>query len=104
MPTTPFFVQRCPSCCRQLRIDVEFLGLSVICHHCDKSFVARDGSLEPATLMDPINYWIQQADCALGENGALGGNGALRENGGMAPHTSADRIATPQIALAFRPR
>ena len=70
MPKSPYFVQRCPSCCRQLRIDVEFLGLNVRCHHCEHGFIARDASLEPATLMDPINYWIQQADNALGETPA----------------------------------
>ncbi len=69
MPGSPFFVQRCPSCCRQLRIDVNYLGLDVVCQHCDKTFVAKDASTEPASSFDPIGYWIQQADHALGRAG-----------------------------------
>jgi hypothetical protein len=49
-----------------LRIDVNYLGLSVVCQHCNKTFVAQDGSTEPAASFDAIGYWIQQADHALG--------------------------------------
>jgi hypothetical protein len=74
MPGSPFFVQRCPSCGRQARIDVNYLGLKVICQHCDQTFVARDGSpmARPNEFAvgdnDPANHWIRIADHVLDDS------------------------------------
>lgn len=65
MPGSPFFVQRCPSCGRQARIDVNYLGLIVVCQHCDHSFVAKDLDASPHAPASPIDYWIQIADHVL---------------------------------------
>lgn len=67
MPGSPFFVQRCPSCGRQAKIDVNYLGLTVVCQHCDHSFVAKDTAAPPPSSADPISYWIQIADHVLDE-------------------------------------
>ncbi len=67
MPGSPFFVQRCPSCCRQARIDVNYLGLNVVCQHCDQTFVAQDSAALPPAASDSANYWIRIADQVLDE-------------------------------------
>ena len=67
MPGSPFFVQRCPTCGRQAKIDVNYLGLQVVCQHCDNSFVAKDSAVNGPAPADPINYWIQIADHILDE-------------------------------------
>jgi uncharacterized protein (DUF983 family) len=68
MPGSPFFVQRCPSCGRQARIDVNYLNLSVICQHCDHTFVAQGVAQAPAQSDDPANYWIRIADHVLDDD------------------------------------
>jgi hypothetical protein len=70
MPGSPFFVQRCPSCGRLARIDVNYLGLNVICQHCDHTFLARDSEASTAAPPDPANYWIQIADHLLSDDPA----------------------------------
>ena len=40
MSQTTFFVQRCPTCGRQLQIRVEYLGRELSCEHCQGRFVA----------------------------------------------------------------
>jgi hypothetical protein len=65
MPGSPFFVQPCPSCGRHAKIDVNYLGLQVVCQHCDHSFVAKDTAASSAAMSDPINYWIRIADQVL---------------------------------------
>jgi len=40
MSQTIFFVQRCPTCGRQLQVRVEYLGRELSCEHCQGSFVA----------------------------------------------------------------
>lgn len=42
MAESTYFVQECPTCGRNLRIRVEYLGRSVVCQHCKRSLVARD--------------------------------------------------------------
>jgi hypothetical protein len=42
MAEAMYFVQECPTCGRNLRIRVEYLGRSVVCQHCHRSLVARD--------------------------------------------------------------
>lgn len=70
MPGSPFFVQRCPTCGRQARIDVNYIGLQVVCQNCDNTFVARDTT--PAVESgDPIDQWIRIADHFLDEPAIL---------------------------------
>lgn len=66
MPGSPFFVQRCPSCGRQARIDVNYMGLQVVCQHCDNAFVAHDSTPQPE-VRDAIDQWIRIADHVLDE-------------------------------------
>jgi DNA-directed RNA polymerase subunit RPC12/RpoP len=40
MSQTTFFVQRCPTCGRQLQVRVEYLGRELSCEHCQGRFVA----------------------------------------------------------------
>ena len=42
MAEAMYFLQECPTCGRNLRIRVEYLGKSVVCQHCHRSQVARD--------------------------------------------------------------
>lgn len=42
MAETTYFVQECPTCGRNLRIRVEYLGRSVVCQHCHRALVAQD--------------------------------------------------------------
>lgn len=42
MAEANYLVQECPTCGRNLRIRVEYLGRSVVCQHCHGSLVARD--------------------------------------------------------------
>lgn len=42
MAESTYFVQECPTCGRNLRIRVEYLGRSVVCQHCHAALVARD--------------------------------------------------------------
>lgn len=40
MSQTTFFVQRCPTCARQLQVRVEYLGRELSCQHCQGKFTA----------------------------------------------------------------
>jgi hypothetical protein len=42
MAEATYFVQECPTCGRNLRIRVEYLGRRVVCQHCHRALVARD--------------------------------------------------------------
>jgi hypothetical protein len=44
MPSVMYFHQECPTCGRQLRIRVEYLGKPVACQHCQGTFVAAESS------------------------------------------------------------
>ena len=74
MAGSPFFVQRCPSCCRALCIDVHYLGLEVECQHCRKTFTAHDPATESPALRSPIDDWIEAADHALQASAPTGLN------------------------------
>lgn len=48
MAGTPYFVQECPTCGRNLQVRVSYLGKNVNCRHCGVKFEARDpASKEP---------------------------------------------------------
>ncbi len=56
-----FFVQRCPTCGRRLRVCVEYLGMTIQCRHCRGTFVAQDPESEPAGI-DPQMVLMQRVD------------------------------------------
>ena len=48
MAGTPYFVQECPTCGRNLQVRVSYLGKNVTCRHCGVEFATRDpASNEP---------------------------------------------------------
>jgi len=42
MSTPTYYMQECPTCGRNLRIRVEYLGRQVVCQHCNAQFLACD--------------------------------------------------------------
>ncbi|QDS99522.1 response regulator [Adhaeretor mobilis] len=42
MAGTPYFVQECPTCGRNLQVRVSYLGKNVTCRHCSAEFATRD--------------------------------------------------------------
>ena len=40
MSQATYYLQRCPTCGRQLQVRVEYLGRELSCQHCQGSFVA----------------------------------------------------------------
>lgn len=40
MSQATYFVQRCPTCGRQLQVRIEYLGRKLSCEHCQGMFVA----------------------------------------------------------------
>ena len=47
MPSSVFYVQRCPACGRNLQVRVDLLGKGISCQHCNASFVAQQASRTP---------------------------------------------------------
>lgn len=47
MSQTTFFVQRCPTCGRQLQVRVEYLGRELSCQHCQGKFTAAGETHDP---------------------------------------------------------
>ncbi len=62
MPPKSYYAQKCPACQKMLSIDVETLGLIVICRHCESEFTAKDHTQSSAAMEDPINFWINFTD------------------------------------------
>lgn len=46
MSSSTYFLQKCPSCSRQLQVRLEYLGRSVLCQHCSRQFMASTHPLE----------------------------------------------------------
>lgn len=42
MAQTTYYFQECPTCGRHLRIRVEYLGRTMACAHCSRTFTATD--------------------------------------------------------------
>ena len=47
MSQATFFVQRCPTCGRQLQVRIEYLGRELSCEHCAGKFVAAVEDSDP---------------------------------------------------------
>lgn len=62
MSLKSYYAQKCPSCQKMLSIDVETLGFSVACRHCESKFTAKDHSQSSAAMDDPINFWLNFTD------------------------------------------
>jgi hypothetical protein len=56
-----FFIQRCPTCGRRLRVCVEYLGMKIQCRHCRGTLVAHDPESEPVGV-DPRRALMQRVD------------------------------------------
>ena len=52
MSSSTYFSQECPTCGRNLRIRVEYLGKLLVCQHCHGQLYARD----------TVNVSIDEAD------------------------------------------
>ena len=65
MSSAMFFIQRCPTCGRRLRVCVEYLGKTIQCRHCRGTLVACDPESALArsdpqwTLMRRVNQWLE---------------------------------------------
>ena len=46
-----YFVQNCPVCGRCLQVRLELLGKTVACRHCRGTFIARDPTLAPPSIV-----------------------------------------------------
>lgn len=47
MAQSTYFFQECPTCGRHLRIRVEYLGRTMACAHCSRTFTASDQVSRP---------------------------------------------------------
>ncbi len=60
MSQATYYLQRCPTCGRQLQVRVEYLGRELSCQHCQGSFVAAvdgpnsDGSTDALVRADEL--------------------------------------------------
>lgn len=57
-----YFIQECPTCGRNLRIRVEYLGRQVLCKDCRGEFVACDPESAQYPPMDSGIALLQRAD------------------------------------------
>lgn len=57
-----FFVKPCPTCGRNSKIAIAYLGRQVRCRHCLREFTATDSHGESESLNDPVEYWINFTD------------------------------------------
>ena len=68
MNRATYFVQRCPTCGRNLQIRIEYLGRSLICQHCRGEFTAADevsapwSSAQQDLIMERADQLLATAD------------------------------------------
>ena len=62
MPSATYFAQECPTCGRQLRIRVEYLGKRVACQHCQGTFVAAEASTLRGEAVDQGSALMRRAN------------------------------------------
>jgi transcription initiation factor IIE alpha subunit len=65
MAEATYFEQECPTCGRNLRIRVEYLGKRLVCQHCHGSLVASDpeASVHPGfDLLQRASELIERAE------------------------------------------
>jgi hypothetical protein len=65
MAEATYFVQECPTCGRNLRIRVEYLGKRVVCQHCHGSLIGRDQAAPVSrgfNLLDRAAELIEMAE------------------------------------------
>ena len=56
--TESVFSRPCPTCNRNTRILIQYLGKIVRCRHCGRESLATDPAAESAALDDPVSYWL----------------------------------------------
>ena len=66
-----FFVKPCPSCGRNSKICLSYLGKEVRCRHCLRVFLADDASGRSEAMNDPIGDW---ARLTIGKSGDVESN------------------------------
>ena len=72
MPRSTYFVQECPTCGRNLKVRVEYLGKKVVCQHCSARFQASEpGSNDYPPLSSSMTL-LERAEHLLQTAGASG--------------------------------
>ena len=61
MADSAFFVQECPTCGRNLRVRVEYLGRRLVCQHCRGALTAH-GAGAPLPAADDRSGLLARAD------------------------------------------
>ena len=61
MADSAFFVQECPTCGRNLRVRVEYLGRRLVCQHCRGALTAHGGGA-PSPAADDRAGLLARAD------------------------------------------
>ncbi len=64
MSSTIYFMQECPTCGRQLRIRVTYLGKLVVCQHCQATLEAVDPD-SPTDWEESSSEILRRADRLL---------------------------------------
>ncbi len=58
-----YFEANCPGCSRRLRVRAAYAGLSIVCNHCDQSFVAAPPeAIDPASATTTTGGGLHQDD------------------------------------------
>lgn len=65
MSQATYFHQSCPTCGRQLRVRVEYLGKMVVCQHCRGRLLAVDPECGPPADSDSSITLLERADQLL---------------------------------------
>ena len=61
-----FFVQPCPTCGRSLHIQVQYLGKTLNCQHCNGKLMASEEATTPNTrgILERANALLKQSRLA----------------------------------------
>ena len=62
MAMSTFFTQECPTCSRNLRVRVEYLGKKVACKHCGAQFPACEPGSPEANQVEDSQTLIRRAE------------------------------------------
>ena len=69
MSRSTYFFQDCPTCGRNLRVRVEYLGKKLVCQHCQADFDACDPASESYPQSDSGLALMRRADELLATPG-----------------------------------
>ena len=71
MSNPVYYMQECPTCGRNLRVRVAYLGKRVVCQHCKSQFKAFDESTGEAPPEDSGTSVLDRADKLLASVDAM---------------------------------